>query len=349
MSFTFDIDPDIRRAWTPPGGLYTDPAVHARLRETVFARSWQLAGDAEALAAPGSALPFEFLPGHLPEPLTLIRDQAGGLACLSNVCTHRANLVVEAPCVVTGLRCRYHGRRFGLDGVLHSMPEFDGVEGFPGPADNLLRVALGRWSRFLFTALDPAVPFEAWSEPLRARIGGASADAARFEPARSRDYEVRANWATYVENYLEGLHIPFVHAGLNEAVDYGSYEVVPLPHGVLQVARGEPGGEPVAFYAFLWPNTMFNVYPWGFSVNVVKPLAVDHTRVSFLTWIADATKLDQGAGAGLHEVELEDEAVVESVMRGLGARLYRRGRYSPARETGVHHFHRMLSAALAAG
>jgi len=227
------------------------------------------------------------------------------------------------------------------------MPEFEGVEGFPNPADDLPRVALGTWSRFAFAALDPAVPFAEWSEPLRARIGGAHADGARFDTARSRDYEVRASWATYVENYLEGFHIPFVHAALNAEVDYGSYEVHPLPHGVLQVGRATPGSEPAGHYVFLWPNTMFNVYPWGFSVNVVQPLAVDTTRVRFLTWVSDASRLDQGAGKGLHEVELEDEAVVESVMRGLGSRLYGRGRYSPAREPGVHHFHRMLAAALA--
>jgi len=331
MHRTFEIDPDIRKASTPPGWVYTDPGLFERLKDSVFARSWQLAGDATALASPGSVLPFEFLPGHVAEPLVLVADEAGALACLSNVCTHRANLVVECAGVVPSLRCRYHGRRFGLDGRFRTMPEFEGVEGFPSAADDLPRAALGRGSRFVFVALDPAVPFAAWSEPLRTRLGVAHADAATFAPARSRDYEVRAHWASYVENYLEGFHIPFVHEGLNAVVDYGSYEVHPLPHGVVQVAHGEAGGAPIGHYAYLWPNTMFNVYPWGFSINVVRPLAVDRTRISFLTWVTDATRLDQGAGKGLHEVELEDEAVVEAVQKGLSARLYTRGRYSPAR------------------
>ena len=92
-----------------------------------------------------------------------------------------------------------------------------------------------------------------------------------------------------------------------------------------------PAGGPriAAYYLWLWPNLMMNVYPWGFSVNVVKPLAVDRTRVAFLTWVTDPARLDRGAGAGLHDVELEDEAVVESVMQGTTSRLYGRGRYSP--------------------
>jgi choline monooxygenase len=84
------------------------------------------------------------------------------------------------------------------------------------------------------------------------------------------------------------------------------------------------------------------------SVNVVRPLSLDRTRVSFLAYVWDSTRLDRGAGAGLDRVEREDEAVVESVQRGVRSRLYHRGRYSPKREQGVHHFHRLLERCLSA-
>ena len=100
------------------------------------------------------------------------------------------------------------------------------------------------------------------------------------------------------------------------------------------------------YYVFLVPNLMLNFYAWGLSVNVVRPLAPDRTKVSYLTYVADESRLDRGAGAALDRVEREDEAVVEAVQRGIGSRLYERGRYSPTREQGVHHFHRLLAAAL---
>jgi choline monooxygenase len=90
---------------------------------------------------------------------------------------------------------------------------------------------------------------------------------------------------------------------------------------------------------------MINVYPWGLSVNAVTPLAVDRSRISFVTWVWDESKRGKGAGADLHAVELEDEAIVEDVQRGVRSPLYKRGRYSPTREIGVHHFHRMLARA----
>jgi choline monooxygenase len=91
---------------------------------------------------------------------------------------------------------------------------------------------------------------------------------------------------------------------------------------------------------------MLNFYPWGLSVNVIKPLAVDRTRVSFLSYVWRPEKMGLGAGAALDRVEREDEEVVEAVQRGVRSRLYDRGRYSPRREPGVHHFHRMLSRQL---
>ena len=72
------------------------------------------------------------------------------------------------------------------------------------------------------------------------------------------------------------------------------------------------------------------------------PEAIDRTRVAFRSYVGDASKLDDGAGGALDRVEAEDEAIVEAVQRGVRSRFYSRGRYSPTREQGVHHFHRLL-------
>jgi choline monooxygenase len=88
---------------------------------------------------------------------------------------------------------------------------------------------------------------------------------------------------------------------------------------------------------------MFNFYPWGVSVNVVKPIKPDLTMVSYLTFVSDESKLGKGAGADLNRVEREDQTIVEAVQKGLRSRFYSTGRYSPAREQGTHHFHRLIA------
>lgn len=361
MPTPFEVEPDIRRATLPPAELYLDPRWWERVRERVFARSWHWAADAADVAGAESVAPALLQPGLLGEPLVLTRDGAGSVRALSNVCTHRGALVCEEARSAGVLRCPYHGRRFDLAGRCLSMPEFEGVAGFPSERDHLREVPLGGWGPLLFAALAPAMPFVDVVRELDARVGWLPLARARFEPARSRDFLVRTHWALYCENYLEGFHIPFVHPGLSGAVEYESYATELHPWSSIQVARAKPGesafepprgahdhGLPIAgWYAWLFPATMINVYPWGLSVNLVEPQAPDATRVRFRTYVWDESRLDRGAGANLFEVELEDERVVESVQRGLGAGLRRSGRYSPARESGVHHFHRLLARALA--
>ncbi|MGE0433595.1 MAG: aromatic ring-hydroxylating dioxygenase subunit alpha [Planctomycetota bacterium] len=354
----FDIEPDITRASTLPAGVYGDPAYWQWSRRQIFARSWQLVGHKDLVKVPQQCHPFVLLDGCIDEPLLLTRDAADQIHCMSNVCTHRGTLVVEGPCVTPTLRCRYHGRKFGLDGRFQSMPEFGQAADFPSERDNLPKVQLREWAGFLFASLDPAMPFDEWIGPVQQRVGWLPFDEYRFDAGRSRDYLVNANWALYCDNYLEGFHIPFVHAALNQALDYGSYRSQLFRWCNLQlgVTRGgehsfavpdgwpDAGGQPVAaWYFWMWPNLMLNFYPWGLSINVVRPIAADRTRVSFLTYVHDERKLDVGAGAGLDRVEREDEEVVESVQIGVRSSLYQRGRYSPTREQNVHHFHRLLA------
>ncbi len=359
----FHVDPDIRRAQTIPSAVYTDPAVLARLRERVFPRTWQLAADAERVRTPRQVYPFRLLEGFVDEPLLLTRDEDDRLHCLSNVCTHRGNLVAEEPGSVSVLRCRYHGRRFGLDGCFQFMPEFEEVEGHPSGRDDLPRIPVAVWERFVFASPDPAFSFDDLVSDMAARLAWMPVSEFVFDPARSRDYVVGANWALYCDNYLEGFHIPFVHAGLNTELDYGSYRTQLLRYASLQVgiAKGgastfdvpasspDHGQEIAAYYYWLFPNLMFNFYPWGLSINIVKPLAVDRTKVSYLTYVWDESRLGEGAGAELDRVEREDGAIVEAVQRGVRSRLYDRGRYSPTREAGVHHFHRLLCEFLSEG
>ena len=356
------IDPDIRRAHTLPAWIYSDPEVHALQKERVFARSWQWMGDLDRVKVPGAVYPVTLLEGTLDEPLVIARDRQDQLHCYSNVCTHRGTLVCESEGVESFLRCRYHGRRFGLDGRFLSMPEFESVEGFPSKGDDLPHVAFGAIGKLLFAALEPACPFDDVVADVRARCAFLPWDRAVFDPARSREYLVHANWALYCDNYLEGFHIPYVHMGLAQAVDYSQYRSEEFRWSTLQLGVTQPGvdaftipaGHPDhgtnvgAYYWWLFPNTMLNLYPWGISLNVVRPLAVDRTKVAFLSFVWDEQRLDRGAGAALDRVEREDEVIVESVQRGTRARLYERGRYSPARESGVHRFHQLLVDALRA-
>jgi len=87
-----------------------------RIRDRVFARSWQIAADRTEVRTPRLARPFTFLEGLIDEPLLLTRDDGDRLRCMSNVCTHRGldrveredEAIVEA--VQRGVRSRLYDR-----------------------------------------------------------------------------------------------------------------------------------------------------------------------------------------------------------------------------------------------
>ncbi|MCB0563275.1 MAG: Rieske 2Fe-2S domain-containing protein [Phaeodactylibacter sp.] len=352
----FQIDPDIRKATTLPTSFYEDPSFFELSGEKIFASTWQYVADAGVLNEEANVYPFTLLPGLLDEPLLLSRDGNGDICGLSNVCTHRGKIIVEEPARIRQLTCGYHGRCFGLDGSFRRMPEFQQADNFPTEADDLSRINLAEWLGLYFVSLSPFADFDLITSPIRERIGWLALDTLEFVEEGSADYEVKAHWALYCDNYLEGFHVPFVHPALNEALDFGHYDYELFPYCNLQVGIAKedepcfdiPEGHPdsgrriYAYYFWLFPNLMFNFYPWGLSLNIVEPLGPARTRVRFRTY-AFRGQAHRRIVNRIDQTELEDEAVVESVQLGIRSRFYRQGRFSPTMEKCVHHFHQLVA------
>ena len=336
-----EIDPNIHRARGLPLDFYSSPHQFERQRRELLSRSWHFVGVKASLGQEvGAAAPLNFMPGSLDEPVVLVRGSDRSIRCFSNVCSHRAAQVVTGPGVLNQLRCPYHGRCFSLAGEVLSAPGFD------KPRGDLAELPLRSIGPFLFAGLDPAEPFP----ELDPRLSTLPWDDLQFDASASSQWEVGAHWMLYVENYLEGLHIPFVHRGLAGVLDWKDYRYEQFRGGTMQVGIASAGesafdGEErvAAWYLSLFPTTMLNVYPWGVSLNRVLPLGPMQTRIEFQTWVWRPELREQGAGTDLDTVEREDEVVVESVQRGVRAAGARRAEYSPDHERGIHHFHRMVA------
>lgn len=342
----FEIHPDISQAETLSTEFYTDEKYFHQSKEKIFARSWQLIGTTDEIE---NLAPFTILENFLDEPV-LFTKKDEKLYCLSNVCTHRGKILVEESCKANGIRCGYHGRRFHLNGKFLSMPEFENVQNFPTEKDNLTKIPFDVLGKLIFASVNSFADFDEFFAPIFKHLTWLDWEKLQFSKRFSRDYFVNAHWALYCENYLEGFHIPFVHQALNEVIDYGSYTTETFRFASLQTGFADSGentfdfdGKTAALYFFVFPNLMLNFYPWGLSINIVKPLQKDLTKVVYLTFISDESKLGKGAGGELNRVEIEDQTTVESVQKGIQSRFYERGRYSPNREQGTHHFHRLIA------
>ena len=347
------IDPDITKARTLPSSYYTDNDMFLDLKKA-FRQSWHLAGHQSQLAG-CTAISLDHIESLVGEPMLMTAGEE--TRCISNVCTHRGMLVSDGKCHNQILQCPYHGRTFGLDGKFRAMPEFGGVTDFPTPDDDLRRFPTLVWKGLVFTGVEPS-GLDQSIEEMENRIGWIPIESFENDPSRHRSYDIEANWALYVDNYLEGFDIPFVHQGLHNSLDYDNYRTILFEGGVLQMgiaSEGEPAFEipehspdfglrVAAYYYWIFPGLMLNFYPWGLSVNLVVPLSVNRTRIIYHGFVGDESMLGKGAGGDLDKVEEEDQEIVEATQRGVSSEEYDRGRYSPTKESGVHHFHRMLTS-----
>jgi choline monooxygenase len=367
-----DFDRNIERAWTLPSWLYTDPAVLELERRRIFQRTWQLVGTTnqscgevngtrKTLADPET----HFTADLVGEPIVIARDTQGVLRAFSNVCRHRAGPIAEGAGCRNVFRCGYHGWTYTLDGRLIGTPDVEGMEFFDRSTMGMFPLQLAAWEQFLFVNMDCAAPpLTEFLEdiPEATRKFGIEG----FEFAERRDYVLDCNWKVYVDNYLEGYHIPIAHPGLMREIDYSQYRVETHRYYSRQIAPvkpkapgenggrvyGSPGEE--ALYVWVFPNVMLNLYPNNLQINRILPLSQEKTLTVFEWYYRDAgspavRERMQRSVEFSHEVQQEDIHLCESVQKGLRSSTYDRGRYSVKRENGVHHFHSLLVEFLGQG
>ena len=371
---------DIRQAHTLPACAYTDPPIFAAERERIFACTWQAVASRDRLSRPGQQLACR-VAGW---PVVIVCDENGVLRGFHDVCRHRAGPLTDgegAACQRKTLQCRYHGWTYGLDGRLLHTPGLRASDAEPGDGDtaqrfdradfSLVPIEVSSFGPLVFARLRPAsVSGAPDARSLLAVLGELPTETAHYAQQASvlcerREYRVNCNWKVYIDNYLEGYHIPLVHPALLRELDYPAYRVEPRAYHSRQYAPIRPlplnssandgagreylptEGDGAAAYYWVFPNLMLNYYPDHLQVNIVQPIAIDQTLVVFEWYFAEA--LDAAQRAKQHRriefadaVQCEDAAICQAVQQRLHTGVYDRGRFVPGQEAGVHHFQRLV-------
>ncbi|MDQ3618239.1 MAG: aromatic ring-hydroxylating dioxygenase subunit alpha [Pseudomonadota bacterium] len=362
MDATADLAPQpLTHATALPARFYTDPAMAALDRRVVFDPGWQLLAHISQLQSPGDHVIADFAG----LPVIAVRGLDAAIRVFHNVCRHRAGPIASCDGIAAkSLRCRYHGWTYGLDGVLKSAPEMGHAPDFDFSDVRLPQLAVRVWQGLVFAAVaDDAMDFDVLIEGIDARIKASSAAPRGLEHYGHHHrvgYDVACNWKVYVDNYLEGYHVPHIHPGLNKLLDYRnyltetarwySYQYSPLVNTDKSGGSGLYGNGDALYY-WLWPNTMLNILPGRLQTNRVVPLGVDRCRIEFDFFYTPDEHADNPGAAHARrkadlafsdEVQLEDLTICEDVQRGLASGSYAPGRLNPLRENAVHHFQELL-------
>lgn len=341
-------------ARTMPGEYYTSPAILAEESERIFARSWNCVGRASALAQPGEYV-LRTVAG---ESLIILRDRAGTLRALFNVCRHRGTRLCEAASgrFSETIQCPYHAWTYTTDGRLIGAPQMHDVAGFDKRDYPLHAAALAEWEGFIFVnvAAEPE-PFEARFAPMLGRLARFGLGA--LTVGHRVTYEVHANWKLIFQNYSECLHCPTIHpqlvavlpyqSGANDLTDgpfLGGYMEITEPNESATMSGRAcarvlhdalPGDERRrAYYYSLMPNMLLSIHPDYANYYLVTPVAPDRSIVES-EWMfnpasaGDSSFNPDDAIRFWDVTNRQDWHIVEQSQLGISSRRYAPGPYSP--------------------
>ncbi|MBZ0274525.1 MAG: Rieske 2Fe-2S domain-containing protein [Anaerolineae bacterium] len=350
---------DLALAETMPARWYTDPRFLEIEKEKIFWATWQPVGRLDDVLRPGDFFTCEVVG----QPLVVTRGLDQRLRAFYNVCQHRAGVVAYGKGNRKSLQCKYHGWLYGLDGQLMNAPEFEGVQNWDKSGVCLMPVQCEAWGPWVFVNLDPqAAPLETIYSPIHREITAAGFHLDRMKLVERRDYLIDCNWKVYVDNYLEGYHLPIAHPGLFRELDYDQYKVETFRYyskqyaPIREVKEGEVhdrryvrsgDAEEDALYYWIFPNVMLNVYLDNTSINIILPLGHDRTLTIF-EWYFQQPGTGEGWNsmqeiiAFSDQIQQEDIEICVNVQKGLMSGAYNQGRFSVKRENGVHHFQSLI-------
>lgn len=330
--------PDLAEARALGPEFYSGEARHRFDQDQVLAPAWQVMAPAALLADPGDHIVREI--GG--KPVILLRNEAGTIKGFFNVCAHRAGPL--ATCDGRGakrLRCAYHGWIYNLDGQLRAAPEMQGAKDFSRDDVRLVPIDVCEWQGLVFAraGTGPSLPDQLGT--MAAPLEACGLSGMRHHHARI--YDVACNWKVYVDNYLEGYHVPSVHPGLNQLIDMRDYVTELYPAGSIQRSPVTDSSGPYAaghaLYVHIFPNTMLNILPGRLQTNRVTAHGPDKCRVEFDFYYAPGFESRAAEDDAFSDtVQDEDRVICEHVQRGLASGAYSPGRLSPSQEAALWHW-----------
>jgi len=338
----------IELAETIPANWYYNTKILSVEKDLIFSRHWQYAGHIEQLKNKSKSIQID-ISGN---PIIIFKNAENKIAAFYNVCRHRGGpLELNTSGSKAVLQCGYHGWTYRLDGELRGMPRFNRVELFDKSEHCLVPVKTEVWEGLIFVNLNnEAIPIYNQISKISDEIKLNNLLNKKYY--KRVEYNVKCNWKIYIDNYLEGYHLPYVHPELCDFLDYKEYksevfELYSLQYSPINNEKNFYKGEGGAYYYFIYPNLMLNILPGRLQTNQIIPVTEKETLVVF-NYFYDDVETPEGIKSiekdisTSNKIQFEDIEICEKVQKGVGSKTYDKGRLSVECETGVHHFQNLL-------
>lgn len=346
---------------------YFDEALLQRERQRLFDPGPRYVGHALAVPEVGDY----FVLAHEAGGRALVRSGTDRVELVSNVCRHRQALMLRGQGSLNDTQpgsaggnivCPVHRWTYSPAGRLLGAPQFQ-----HDPYLHLNNYPLREWHGLLFEDNGRDVAAELGTMTVGSQLS--------FDGYALDHVEMHAcnyNWKTFMEVYLEDLHVAPFHPGLGNFVtcddlhwqfeDAYSVQTVGVApsfgkpgtetykawHDVLlRYQDGQPPTQGAIWLAY-YPHIMVEWYPQVLTVSTLHPMAVDKTLnvVAFFypeEIVHFEREFVQAQQAAYMETAVEDDEIAERMDAGRRA-LWQRGDdevgpYQSPLEDGMRHFH----------
>lgn len=146
-----------------PGEAFVDPALYQIERKHLLGTSWQLVGHESQFQTSNEKAPATYIAETVCGWPTIVVKSArtGQLHAYHNVCRHKAGPLqwnnTSGPCDLNGLKCKYHGWAYSLEGKLLGVPAFcDPADGKLDRSEfNLWPMRVALWRGLIFVQATP--------------------------------------------------------------------------------------------------------------------------------------------------------------------------------------------------
>ena len=332
-------------------------------KKEIFHKSWQFLCHEESLRDAGSYVTMN-IQG---QSIVAIRDKDNNLRAFYNVCKHRGHELLSGQGKTKRVICPYHAWSYDLDGRFLEARQSNFIDNF-NPNDFCLdQVRVEVFCHMVFVNLDiDAEPLAKQSGALVDEIMSYAPDLGKLTFSHRLTYNIKANWKSVVDNFLECYHCPVAHRDFCTLIEMNTYKVT--THGIYSSHMAKAGRADNKAYNtndaevtdhavwFLWPNMTLMRYPGSgnFMVWRFYPVGPEETYEEFDFFFENSKpSADEVEAIKFIDdiLQPEDIGLVESVQRGMQTPAYQQGRYmvdpdgSGLSEHAVHHFHSLIRKA----
>lgn len=301
-------------------------------------------------------------------PLLISRLRSGEIKAFVNACQHKGSKLLE-DCEVRKagrVTCPYHAWTYTTDGKLIGVARNDAFANLDKAQRNLKELPAKEWGGVIYVQLDgsPDPDWSQLSDQIAADFNSLGIPESHVYGRKS--FDLKANWKTVLEPFLEGYHVQRLHAASIGDLFQDAPNIVDLFGANIRQVSGRIGYVPEmldedpgqnvhklvthAYTAF--PNCVVVTSQYYTSVMILMPRAVDRTVVEYFMLTPGPAATEKAAEVFKRSFELiinvfggEDFRAAEISQAGLAAGVPSQTVYCGL-EANIVHYYEALEALL---